>query len=175
MPFSATSLRPLKKLNFVGSVGEVLVSESIASMTTCEWPLTRLLLPSACGAAKKFVFGLTKKPVLMFWIASCTVKFVFAWTVSRFFGKTNFAEGMAVVAAIMPIGAPLHEPVLICVPFVRGRFVVAQKLMKLLSEVAEATWPASESLESNQRDESATTWSHLRSLAVLREASLNER
>lgn len=96
------------------------------------------------------MFGFTKKPVFRFLIAICTVKFVFAWIVSRFFGKTNFADGIAVVAGIRPMGAPLHEPVLICVPFVRGRFDVAQKLMKLFSEVADATWPASESLTGHQ-------------------------
>lgn len=52
MPFSAFALRPLKKLNFVGSVGVVLVSESIASMTTCEWPLIMPLDARSCGAAK---------------------------------------------------------------------------------------------------------------------------
>lgn len=46
--------------------------------------------------------------------------------------------------AITPIGAALHEPVLIWVPFVSGRLVVAQKLMKLFEEVAEASSPGSE-------------------------------
>ena len=89
-------------------------------------------------------------PVFMFLIAICIVKAWFASMVSPFFGKTNFADGIAVVAAMRPIGAPLHEPVLICVPFVRGRLDVAQKLMKLFSEVAEATWPASASLCGHQ-------------------------
>ena len=43
-----------------------------------------------------------------------------------------------------PIGAGLHEPSLICSPFVIFRFgTVAQKLMKLFVDVADATWPAS--------------------------------
>ena len=50
---------------------------------------------------------------------------------------------MFVCAAMMPIGAGLHEPVLICWPFVIGRLgTVAQKLMKLFVEVSEATCPA---------------------------------
>ena len=51
---------------------------------------------------------------------------------------------MFVVAAMTPIGAGLHDPVTICRPFVRGLpSWVAQKLMKLLEEVREGTWPAS--------------------------------
>eukprot|EP00753_Platysulcus_tardus_P019083 PLAT7048.2.p2 GENE.PLAT7048.2~~PLAT7048.2.p2 ORF type:complete len:216 (+),score=6.72 PLAT7048.2:124-771(+) len=47
------------------------------------------------------------------------------------------------VDAMMPIGAGLHEPVVICCPLVIGSCgTVAQKLMKLLEEVLEATWPA---------------------------------
>lgn len=47
---------------------------------------------------------------------------------------------MFVVAAMIPIGAGLQEPVLICCPFVIGLLgTVAQKLMKLLLEVREAT------------------------------------
>ena len=54
------------------------------------------------------------------------------------------ADGMFVVAAMMPIGAGLHEPFLTCWPFVRGNCgTVAQKLMKLLEDVKEGTWPAS--------------------------------
>lgn len=41
-----------------------------------------------------------------------------------------------------PIGAGLHDPVVICWPLVMGRSTVAQKLMKLLDEVNDATWPA---------------------------------
>lgn len=90
------------------------------------------------------MFGFTNQPVSRFLIASTTVKFVFAATVPKFVGLTNFAEGIAVVDAIMPIGAELHDPFLTCVPFVRGRSTVAQKLMKLFEEVAEASSPASE-------------------------------
>ena len=72
------------------------------------------------------------------------MKFVFAETVPKFVGLTNLAEGIADVDAITPMGAALHEPVLICVPFVSGRFVVEQKLMKLFEEVAEASSPDSE-------------------------------
>ena len=42
------------------------------------------------------------------------MKAVFALMVSVFFGFVNFDEGMLVVAAMTPIGAGLHDPVLIC-------------------------------------------------------------
>ena len=72
------------------------------------------------------------------------VKSVFALMVPKFLGKMNFDDGIFVVAAIIPIGAGLHEPVFICRPFVIGRLgTVAQKLMKLLEDVRDATWPAS--------------------------------
>ena len=61
------------------------------------------------------------------------VKGVFAAIVPRLGGLTNFACGIFVEGAIMPIGAGLQEPVLICWPLVIGRLVVAQKLMKLRS------------------------------------------
>lgn len=41
MPSWAGSFRPLKNANLVGSVTVVDVSESICSMTTCEWPVSR--------------------------------------------------------------------------------------------------------------------------------------
>lgn len=66
----------------------------------------------------------------------------FAGIVAPLGGKTNFDEGMFVVAAMTPIGAGLHDPVLICWPLVIGAFTVRQKLMKLLVEVSDATWPA---------------------------------
>ena len=57
-----------------------------------------------------------------------------------FTGLTNLDDGMFVVAAMTPIGAGLQEPVLICCPFVIGKFgTVRQKLIKLLLEVREAT------------------------------------
>jgi hypothetical protein len=71
-----------------------------------------------------------------------TVNAVLAFTVSRLAGCTNLAEGMFELLAITPIGAGLHEPPLICWPLVIGFWTVAQKLMKLLTEVKEATWPA---------------------------------
>jgi hypothetical protein len=47
---------------------------------------------------------------------------------------------MFVVAAMIPRGAGLQEPVLICFPFVIGKLgTVRQKLMKLLFDVREAT------------------------------------
>lgn len=65
---------------------------------------------------------------------------VFDWIVSPFLGETNFADGMLSVEGITPMGAGLHEPVLICWPFVIGRLgTVKQKLMKLLVEVNDAT------------------------------------
>ena len=42
------------------------------------------------------------------------MKGVLALIVSRFLGFVNFDDGMLVVAAITPIGAGLHDPVLIC-------------------------------------------------------------
>ena len=67
-----------------------------------------------CGAPKKVESGLVKKPVSRCLTAITTSKVVFALTVSKFLGVTNFEEGMFVVGAITPIGAVLHEPVLIC-------------------------------------------------------------
>ena len=82
-------------------------------------------------------------PVLRCEIAIWMVKSWFAGMVAPFLGKTNLAEGMFVVAAMMPIGAGLQEPVVICWPFVIGRLgTVAQKLMKLFDDVREGTWPA---------------------------------
>jgi len=76
-------------------------------------------------------------------IAIVTVKFVFAFTVPKLGGKTNFDDGMLFTLGITPIGAELQEPFFTCVPFVRGKLTVAQKLMKLLEDVAEAISPAS--------------------------------
>jgi len=68
------------------------------------------------------------------------VKAVFAATVSPFLGLVNLADGMESELGMLPIGAGLHEPVVICLPFVMGRLgTVAQKLMKLLVDVSEAT------------------------------------
>ena len=70
-------------------------------------------------------------------------EFWFAGITALFFGNWNLLDGMFVVAAITPIGAGLHEPVLICWPLVMGRLgTVAQKLMKLFGDVSEGTWPA---------------------------------
>jgi hypothetical protein len=41
-----------------------------------------------------------------------------------------------------PIGAGLQEPPFNCWPFVIGSGTVRQKLMKLLLEVRDGTWPA---------------------------------
>jgi hypothetical protein len=58
-------------------------------------------------------------------------------------GKVNLAEGMLSDDGITPIGAGLHEPVVICLPLVIGRFgTVRQKLTKLFDDVSDATWPA---------------------------------
>ena len=58
----------------------------------------------------------------------------------KFEGETNLTEGMLSVEGIDPIGAGLHEPVLICLPLVMGRFgTVKQKLMKLFLEVSDGT------------------------------------
>jgi len=86
---------------------------------------------------------LTKFPVSSWLTAICTVNAVLAGTVPKFFGVINFADGIAVVAGICPMGAGLHDPVLICVPLVIGWLVVAQKLIQLFVVVFDATWPAS--------------------------------
>ena len=71
------------------------------------------------------------------------VNAVFALMVSKFFGLVNLQLGMLVLAAITPMGAALHDPVVICFPFVKGLSgTVAQKLMKLLLDVADGTWPS---------------------------------
>jgi len=49
------------------------------------------------------------------------VNAVFAAMVSPFLGLVNLAEGMLDEAGMIPIGAVLQEPVVICLPFVRGR------------------------------------------------------
>lgn len=78
-----------------------------------------------------------------FEIAIEMVKFVLAGIVPPFVGNWNFALGMLVVAAMIPIGAGLHEPVVICWPLVIGKLgTVKQKLIKLFEDVKEATWPA---------------------------------
>lgn len=67
------------------------------------------------------------------------VKKVLAATVPPLGGKTNFDEGILVLAGMAPIGAGLHEPSTTCAPLVKGRLTVLQKLMKLLVDVNEAT------------------------------------
>ena len=64
---------------------------------------------------------------------------VFALMVPKLGGNWNFDDGMFVVAAMMPMGAGLQEPVLIWRPFVSGSLVVSQKLIKLLVDVKDAT------------------------------------
>jgi len=82
---------------------------------------------------------LAKFPVSKFLIASLMVNKVLAATVPPLGGNTNFDEGIWVLAGMAPIGAGLHEPPMACVPSVRGRLTVLQKLMKLLVDVNEAT------------------------------------
>lgn len=77
----------------------------------------------------------------MFLMAILMVKAVLALRVPRFGGFTNFDEGILAVEGITPIGAGLHDPVLICRPFVMGTVTFKQKLMKLLELVSDATWP----------------------------------
>ena len=71
------------------------------------------------------------------------VKAVFSTSeVSPLGGKTNLADGMLSTDGMVPMGAGLHEPVVICFPLVMGRLgTVRQKLMKLFVDVREATWP----------------------------------
>lgn len=66
------------------------------------------------------------------------VNALFALMVPKFLGKVNLDDGMLSVLGMAPMGAGLHEPVVICLPLVIGRFgTVRQKLMKLLLEVRE--------------------------------------
>jgi hypothetical protein len=79
----------------------------------------------------------------MFWIAIEIVKAVLALMVAKFVGNVNFDDGMLALEGMMPMGAVLHEPVAVCLPFVRGKSgTVRQKFMKLLLEVLDGTCPA---------------------------------
>ena len=80
-----------------------------------------------------------KWPVSMCLVAILISNVVFAWIASKFFGVTNFEEGMLVEGAITPIGAGLQEPLKICWPFVRGRSTVRQKLIKLFEDVRDGS------------------------------------
>lgn len=58
-------------------------------------------------------------------------------------GENLTEVGILSMLGIMPMGMGLHDPVLTCLPSVRGRLgTVRQKLIKLLREVKEETWPA---------------------------------
>lgn len=71
------------------------------------------------------------------------VNAVLVLTAPKLSGKENLEEGMFSTAGIRPMGAGLHEPLVICLPLVIGSWgTVKQKLMKLLEEVREATWPS---------------------------------
>lgn len=61
--------------------------------------------------------------------ATDTVKGVLAEILPKFVGNMNFDELMLSLDGMLPIGAGLHEPPASCRPFVRGWFVVAQKLI----------------------------------------------
>lgn len=52
--------------------------------------------------------------------------------------KTDYVE-----EGTLPMGAGLHDPVLICRPLVIGWPVMRQKLIQLFVVVFDATWPAS--------------------------------
>lgn len=67
------------------------------------------------------------------------VKALFAWIVSKFLGNVNLDDGMLSEEGMTPMGAGLQEPPAICWPLVIANFVVAQKLMKLLVDVFDAT------------------------------------
>jgi hypothetical protein len=68
---------------------------------------------------------------------------VLAAIVSPFAGLVNLDEGILSTEGIKPIGAGLHEPVVICLPSVMGvPGAVRQKLIKLFVEVNDATWPS---------------------------------
>ena len=142
-PFFATSFKPLKNTNLVGSVGVFWSSEVSCSMTTCEWPLMMPASFTTWGAMWNVVVGFVKWPVSRLLIASWIVKSVFAASVPPLAGFWNLAEGILLCAAMTPIGVWLHEPSLICCPFV---FCLSgksrQKLMKLFVDVSDASCPA---------------------------------
>ena len=85
-----------------------------------------------------FFCAFVKKPVSMFWTAIVAVKALFAGTVEKFFGKVNFDEGILLCGMISPIGTGLHEPVLICCPFVM--VCPAQKLMLVNERKSGTQW-----------------------------------
>lgn len=65
---------------------------------------------------------------------------VLAFTVPKFVGNENFDEGMLSTEGMVPIGAGLQEPVVICLPFVMGSLgTVRQKLIKLFVDVIDGT------------------------------------
>jgi hypothetical protein len=128
---------PLKNANLVGSRTVVSVSDASCSMTTWVWPMMLPSPPTCCGAAKYDACAFTKLPSAMFLTPMLIVKAVFDWIVPKLVGKMNLVDGMFVFAAISPIGAGLHEPPLICWPFVS--VLPLQKLMKLFVDVSEDT------------------------------------
>jgi hypothetical protein len=75
-------------------------------------------------------------------MAMIIVNAVSAAMLSKFFGNSNLLEGMLSTLGILPIGVGLQDPVVICLPPVRGRSNLAQSLMKLLFDVADGTWSA---------------------------------
>lgn len=72
-------------------------------------------------------------------MAMVIVKGVFALRTSPFLGLVNFDDGMFCFDGMSPMGAGLHDPVSICFPFVM--VFPTQKLMKLFTDVNEATCP----------------------------------
>lgn len=60
-------------------------------------------------------------------------------TVPPLAGNTNFEDGIFDLDGMTPMGAGLQEPSTICCPFVNGKLIVLQKLMKLLVDVNDAT------------------------------------
>jgi hypothetical protein len=85
---------------------------------------------------------LTKLPESKLLTANVILNVAFALRTPLFVGNTNLAEGMLSVDGMRPIGAGLHDPVLICLPLVIGTpGAVRQKLMKLFVEVSDGTWP----------------------------------
>lgn len=79
-------------------------------------------------------------PVSRFLIAMEIVKALLAGTVPKLGGNVNFDEGMRSTLGMTPMGAGLHDPLVICWPLVMGRLgTVKQKLMKLFVDVRDAT------------------------------------
>jgi hypothetical protein len=74
------------------------------------------------------VVGLVKKPALRCCVCTSMLNVVSAGTWTPTLGFVIIAVTMLVCAGILPMGMPLQDPVLICIPLVISE--PSQKLMK---------------------------------------------